>query len=215
MTDLSSPQGQHRHRPRHCHLAPASHQHARHTSPAKEHLEVRLCSWNLVSTTRDGHPISVTLLISPSTCVISILRLVYIYPLTVSPDFTWQSPLPAIWSCTEANTAIICSCIPTLKALVQRFFPELLGSVRQLPTTTPVEVSDGPVSTLDSMGKSKARSSAAGTVEYYRGRRHPSFYGWFANRRSVGGSDDGIVELASMPGETCISQEEEWDAHQH
>lgn len=61
------------------------------------------------------------------TCIISILRLAYIYPIATSPDLTWQTPLPVIWSCVETNVAIICSCAPTLKGLVQRFCPGLLG----------------------------------------------------------------------------------------
>ncbi|KAK3065937.1 hypothetical protein LTR53_017869, partial [Teratosphaeriaceae sp. CCFEE 6253] len=38
------------------------------------------------------------------TCLVSVLRLVYIYPLSTSPDITWESPLTAIWSCVEVNT---------------------------------------------------------------------------------------------------------------
>ncbi|EMC97219.1 hypothetical protein BAUCODRAFT_52567, partial [Baudoinia panamericana UAMH 10762] len=67
------------------------------------------------------------------TCLVSILRLIYIYPLAVSPDVTWDAPLVTIWSCVEANTAILCACVPTLKGLVQRYYPKLLDSVRSTP----------------------------------------------------------------------------------
>jgi hypothetical protein len=54
-----------------------------------------------------------------STCFVSVLRLVYIYPMAVNPDQTWHSPLLCIWSAVELNIAIICSCAPTLRCLIQ------------------------------------------------------------------------------------------------
>lgn len=64
-----------------------------------------------------------------STCFISVLRLVYIYPMAVNPDQTWHSPLLCIWSAVEINIAIVCSCAPTLKCLFQRFWPKFLNSL--------------------------------------------------------------------------------------
>lgn len=64
-----------------------------------------------------------------STCFVSVLRLVYIYPMAVNPDQTWHSPLLCIWSAVELNVAIICSCAPTLRCLFQRFWPKLLNSM--------------------------------------------------------------------------------------
>ena len=58
-----------------------------------------------------------------STCIISILRLQSLYVVSVSDDITWDNPLAAIWSSTETNVGIICSCLPTLKGCVARFFP--------------------------------------------------------------------------------------------
>lgn len=37
--------------------------------------------------------------------------------------------MASIWSCLEVNTAIICSCLPTLKACVSRFFPQFFTSI--------------------------------------------------------------------------------------
>jgi hypothetical protein len=59
----------------------------------------------------------------PSTCIISILRLQSIYVVSISPDITWENPLAAIWSSSECNFGIICSCLPTLKGCVTRFYP--------------------------------------------------------------------------------------------
>ena len=71
----------------------------------------------------------IRLLTTCSTCFVSVLRLVYIYPMAVNPDQTWHSPLLCIWSAVELNVAIICSCTPTLRCLFQRFWPKLLNSM--------------------------------------------------------------------------------------
>lgn len=39
----------------------------------------------------------------------------------------------AAWSSIEVNVAIICACLPTLKPLIIRIFPSLLGSTRKGP----------------------------------------------------------------------------------
>ena len=63
-----------------------------------------------------------------STCIISILRLQSLYVVSISLDITWDNPLPAIWSSTETNVGIICSCLPTLKGCITHFFPRLFPS---------------------------------------------------------------------------------------
>ena len=47
-------------------------------------------------------------------------------------DISWNNPLAAIWSSVEANTGILCSCIPTLKGCVSKFFPQLFGRSRRM-----------------------------------------------------------------------------------
>jgi len=64
-----------------------------------------------------------------STCLISGLRLIFIYPMTKNLDQTWHSPMFSIWSAVEINVAIFCSCAPTLKGLVQRVWPRFLASI--------------------------------------------------------------------------------------
>lgn len=49
--------------------------------------------------------------------------------MAVNPDQTWHSPLLCIWSAVELNVAIVCSCAPTLRCLIQRFWPKFLNSV--------------------------------------------------------------------------------------
>lgn len=47
----------------------------------------------------------------------------------VNPDQTWHSAMFSIWSAVEVNVAILCSCAPTLKGLVQRVWPQFLKSL--------------------------------------------------------------------------------------
>ena len=68
------------------------------------------------------------MLIEFSTCLISILRLQSLYVVSHTDDITWNNPLPAIWSSTEVNVGILCSCLPTLKGLISRFYPSLFAS---------------------------------------------------------------------------------------
>lgn len=65
-----------------------------------------------------------------TTCIISILRLHSLYIVSRTDDLSWDNPMPAIWSSTELNVAILCSCLPTLKGLISRVAPRLLGSSR-------------------------------------------------------------------------------------
>jgi hypothetical protein len=59
---------------------------------------------------------------------VSILRLQSLYVISKSTDVTWDNPLAAIWSSTELNTGIICSCLPTLKGCLTRYFPKVFST---------------------------------------------------------------------------------------
>lgn len=43
-------------------------------------------------------------------------------------DFTWENVPPSCWSIIELTSAITCSCLPTLRPFLTRYFPKL-GSV--------------------------------------------------------------------------------------
>jgi len=66
-----------------------------------------------------------------SVCIISILRLPSLKKASVSTDFTYDNIGIAVWSCVELNVAILCACLPPLKALLSHFFPGLLSRVKQ------------------------------------------------------------------------------------
>ena len=61
--------------------------------------------------------------------MIGALRCIFIYPIMTNMDQTWHSPMFSIWSAVEVNVAILCSCAPTLKGLVQRVWPQFLKSL--------------------------------------------------------------------------------------
>ncbi|KAF2208670.1 hypothetical protein CERZMDRAFT_48687, partial [Cercospora zeae-maydis SCOH1-5] len=62
-------------------------------------------------------------------CIISIMRLSALYAISMSNDVSWDNPLAAIWSSLEVNVGILCSCLPTLKGCITRYFPRLFSSV--------------------------------------------------------------------------------------
>jgi hypothetical protein len=74
-------------------------------------------------------------------CIISILRLSALYAVSVSTDISWDNPLAAVWSSTEVNVGIICSCLPTLKGCVVRFFPSLFTTAGSKHATPVFELS--------------------------------------------------------------------------
>lgn len=75
------------------------------------------------------------LLTIASVTFASIYRATTIARSASDPDPTW-GPVPAtIWSVVEANTGIICACLPMLRGPFVRLFGPLLGAHRT--TTTP------------------------------------------------------------------------------
>ena len=44
-------------------------------------------------------------------------------------DFSWNASLSFMWSAIEVHVGIICACVPGIKPLATRFFPNLLGRI--------------------------------------------------------------------------------------
>ncbi|KAK3718219.1 hypothetical protein LTR37_005334 [Vermiconidia calcicola] len=78
--------------------------------------------------TKQRYALMVVFSLGGFTCIVSILRLQSIYVVSQTKDITWNNPLAAIWSSTEVNVGIICSCLPTLKGCVKQIFPALFSS---------------------------------------------------------------------------------------
>ena len=116
------------------------------------------------------------LILPLSTCIISILRLQSLYVVSHSKDISWDNPLAAIWSCSELNVGIICSCIPTLKGCVVRVFPSLFSSTNVYGNQDSAHKL-GQSARVSSMGRSRSRRSTKHDSAYTAGRaRDPG--GW-------------------------------------
>ncbi|KAK1757853.1 hypothetical protein QBC47DRAFT_341077 [Echria macrotheca] len=59
------------------------------------------------------------------TCAISIIRIQY---LRLSPDVTWDNVESSCWSISELCSGIICACLPTLRPILLKFSPGMMGS---------------------------------------------------------------------------------------
>ncbi|CAK7230071.1 hypothetical protein SBRCBS47491_007462 [Sporothrix bragantina] len=65
------------------------------------------------------------------TCAISIVRIKYLKQFA---DFSWENVASSCWSVSELASAVTCLCLPTLKPLVQRVVPHLMGSTNAAST---------------------------------------------------------------------------------
>ncbi|KUM65522.1 hypothetical protein ACN42_g1566 [Penicillium freii] len=61
-------------------------------------------------------------------CITSIIRLLSLKQISDSTDPTYDNVGAASWSAIECNTGIICACLPTLKPLVARIFPNMIST---------------------------------------------------------------------------------------
>ncbi|KAK3392831.1 hypothetical protein B0H63DRAFT_405919 [Podospora didyma] len=78
---------------------------------------------------------------------VSIFRLVIVIRGKDDWDFTYRHAINFMWGLIEHNVAIICACLPCLRALASRFFPALFTSTR----------SDGGTSTTSSIPDPRPR----------------------------------------------------------
>jgi len=67
------------------------------------------------------------------------LRDRYLIDFGETPDSTWDHSLPAIWSMIEICIATICACVPSIRALLARWLPQLFdisadGAARNHPS---------------------------------------------------------------------------------
>ena len=111
-----------------------------YSEKAKGWPVVCVCAWAVVSSI--VVPASrCSQLTGHSICVVSILRLPVLIAAAKSKDPTGDNPAVAKWSIVELNTAIICASLITLRPLIFRWFPGLLGS-------KDVDEQSGPISNL-------------------------------------------------------------------
>ncbi|KXT01454.1 hypothetical protein AC578_9520 [Pseudocercospora eumusae] len=63
-------------------------------------------------------------------CTVSCVRFYALYAVATSSDPSWDNPQAALYANLEATVGIIASCLPTLKGLINKFFPNLFSSPR-------------------------------------------------------------------------------------
>jgi hypothetical protein len=62
------------------------------------------------------------------TCIVSILRIFTLKDSIHAHDPTWDNVGTGCWSIVELNCAILCSCLPTLRPLVVKYYPGFASS---------------------------------------------------------------------------------------
>lgn len=80
-------------------------------------------------------------------CITSMIRLKYIVQFNSSIDLTWDDVDLTLWSIIEVFTAVICSCLISLRPLIIKYIPELFSTNNLFRTHT----SDSPNSRSRSM----------------------------------------------------------------
>jgi hypothetical protein len=67
---------------------------------------------------------------SNSVTVVSCLRLQSLVHFAVSSNPTWDQTPVINWSNIEINVGIICACMPTLRVILVRVFPSIMGTTK-------------------------------------------------------------------------------------
>jgi hypothetical protein len=66
-----------------------------------------------------------------SVTVVSALRLQSLINFGASSNPTWDQADVIHWSNIEINVGIICACMPSLRVILVRMFPKILGSTKE------------------------------------------------------------------------------------
>jgi hypothetical protein len=66
-----------------------------------------------------------------SVTVVSALRLQSLIHFGASENPTWDQADVIHWSNIEINVGIICACMPSLRIMLVRMFPKMLGSTKE------------------------------------------------------------------------------------
>jgi hypothetical protein len=66
----------------------------------------------------------------PSVTIVSILRLQSLVHFASSSNPTWDQADVISWSNIEINVGIICACMPSLRVILVRSFPRIMGSTK-------------------------------------------------------------------------------------
>ncbi|KAL4890281.1 hypothetical protein BDV59DRAFT_204466 [Aspergillus ambiguus] len=91
-------------------------------------LPIKIC-WTLQASLRQRTLLLILFVMGSFACVVAIIRIVTMVPFMHSNDFTWYKVTIAKWCMVEINVGIICACLPTMRPLLVKSFPQLFSSI--------------------------------------------------------------------------------------
>ncbi|KAF2622047.1 hypothetical protein BU25DRAFT_452307 [Macroventuria anomochaeta] len=74
--------------------------------------------------------VAVMFLVGTFVTVVSCLRLQSLVTFAASSNPTWDQVEVVNWSNIEVNVGIICACLPTIRVILVRFFPNIMGTTK-------------------------------------------------------------------------------------
>jgi hypothetical protein len=93
--------------------------------------------WQLHSGRVQKIALTATFLIGGFVCIVSIVRIIELIDNGMkSHDLTWQYSSPAIWTCVEANIAIVSACLPLFRPILRLFTRQKEWTARELQDET-------------------------------------------------------------------------------
>jgi hypothetical protein len=105
--------------------------------------------------------------------IVSILRLQSLVHFAKSLNPTWDDFLVAQWSTIEINVGIVCACMPSMRVLLVRLFPKILGNTHDATNKYYANKSSNHIGTgankslnLSQSGESGIKFTKSYTVQY-------------------------------------------------
>lgn len=123
--------------------------------------------------------------------MVSILRLKSLVAFrSGTPNPTWDFLEVGVWSHVEINVGVICVCLPSLRLLLVRLFPNILGTTGQRDTRSYIDVdyTRGHLKTHERYAKAAARGEEHDDVGRFHGNQE-------VHLRSVKGADEDAFQL--------------------
>ena len=99
-------------------------------------LDLEVCESTLHTTPKRDQSRFKTYVCSRSVCITSIIRLYTIKTFGLTADPTWDNIPITFWTTMETTTALLCSCLPTIRAGLLRLFPQVFGYTTHVSTST-------------------------------------------------------------------------------
>ncbi|KAF3001846.1 hypothetical protein E8E13_004281 [Curvularia kusanoi] len=86
--------------------------------------------FRLQLTWRKKLSVAVMFMVGTFVTVVSCLRLQSLVNFASSINPTWDQVDVVTWSAIEVNVGIICACLPTIRVMLVRFFPSIMGTTK-------------------------------------------------------------------------------------